>query len=314
MSAIDTKYSLYEILKGFETSEQVRDFLASNYLTKNLTCYEIDQLCWTLQLNKRLADLNIDSEKFCALLKKHDMKITGSFVLQIIEGSTYEKYDIDIFVTSITKSLVTEFEKVLGVKAHFIMEVGSNSDSSHPCDEPGYSDHMDKHKHKIVNQLVNFDRTNKNINCTVQLIEPHKGFDTITKYVDSFDLDVCKNFFDGDKFYVCNLKNIQNKRTIYDEGHLTDRSFITMAKRLHKYKNRGYEILFSSEFIKQMIAEQNTAVMIANKHNGKLAGIIRENNNGVVNAIYEYDTRKNKNISTKFDFVMECLSTNMEAL
>lgn len=279
-------YSIYEILSQFDNSSDVSAFLKTNKLAKNLSQYDIDQICWQVDLNRRLELLNIDPKIFCECLRKHKMSITGSFVLQVIKGVDYQNYDIDIFVNSITPEIICELQTILGAGCKYRMRKDGDLGSI-------YGNIKNKKLHNIVSQLVDFERSNKQISCTVQLIEPHEEYGTIVKYIESFDLDVCKNFYDGSHFYIESIDNIMSNKSIYYESHLDDRSFETMVKRLTKYNNRGFDIMFSTSFIRKLQKEKNTAQIHS-----------FDNNMCLLNGVTESQ-------ESKFDFIMKCFDKKL---
>jgi len=75
----------------------------------------------------------------------------------------------------------------------------------------------------------------------------------IMGYINKFDLDICKNYFDGDTLYCENINAIKTKRmTLYrykdKEGQILDPQLDERSVgRSEKYKKRGYK-LFSEVY------------------------------------------------------------------
>jgi hypothetical protein len=279
-------YSIYDIISKFDNYSDVSVFLKTNKLTKNLSKYDIDQINWQVELNKRLELLKIDPKVFCECLRKHKMSITGSFILQVIKGVDYQNHDIDIFIKSITPEIICELQTILGAGCKYRMKKDKDIGSI-------YGNIKNKKLHNIVSQLVDFERSNQQISCIVQLIEPHEEYGTIVKYIESFDLDVCKNFYDGSHFYIENLDNIMSNKSVYDESHLDDKCFATLVKRLTKYNNRGFDIMFSTSLIRKFQKEKNTV----QPH-------IFGNNMCLLNGVTEFQ-------ESKFDFIMKCFDQKL---
>ena len=65
-------------------------------------------------------------------------------------------------------------------------------------------------------------------------------YDCIYKYVDNFDFDITRNYFDGNKIYIENINNIINKTAIYKNIH--ENGILTMIQmiRIYKYHDKGF--------------------------------------------------------------------------
>ena len=280
-------FTLEQIISGFDTIQEVKAFLYNNKTMKQLSTESINQICWAFDLTKRLENIGLDASKLCDFLRKHKAGITGSFILQIIKGIAYDESDIDIFVEKITPEIISEFEGMVNAKGRIVMTHDYN--------------HADKRAHKIVSKLAEFIVAGKKM----QFIEPHRDYNSLEKYVNTFDFDICKNFFDGSNFYVTNLYNIMNNKALYDETYFNKRAFgeedliektyVQFIKRACKYHSRGYDILFSASFIKSLMAEKNTAFIHA--FNGDVRLMLLRDNKDVT--------------QSKFDFVMKCMNDKL---
>jgi hypothetical protein len=71
----------------------------------------------------------------------------------------------------------------------------------------------------------------------------------IMGYINKFDLDICKNYFDGETLYCVNINAIKTKRmTLYrykdKEGQILDPQLDERSVgRSDKYKKRGYKLI-----------------------------------------------------------------------
>jgi hypothetical protein len=74
---------------------------------------------------------------------------------------------------------------------------------------------------------------------------------SMNDYIQNFDIDVCKNYFDGKHFYSHHLDDILTKKTTihYSEHFKIDMGL--MLWRFIKYVKRGYCIRFDDEFGKE---------------------------------------------------------------
>lgn len=85
----------------------------------------------------------------------------------------------------------------------------------------------------------------------LQLIEPEEKYDTVNKYIETFDFDVLRSYFDGKKFFVSELEHINSNKTLYNLKFYND-DFGGFVKRYMKYTNRGFDILLSSLFLMEL--------------------------------------------------------------
>lgn len=95
----------------------------------------------------------------------------------------------------------------------------------------------------LINHVDNYIINGK---C-LQIITLNKS--DIMKFIGSFDLDICRNYFNGTELYCENVGAIKAKQmTLYryknKEGHIVD-SLLNerTTERLEKYKKRGYKLI-----------------------------------------------------------------------
>lgn len=95
-------------------SEETKLFM--NDICKKLELDNLNQICWSFELTRRIQKLKINPDKLFSLLLKYDAYITGSFILQVIKKLEYEDSDIDIYIKSITDDAIKDFEKLTKTK------------------------------------------------------------------------------------------------------------------------------------------------------------------------------------------------------
>jgi hypothetical protein len=239
---------LLEILSGFESRDQAINFLKTNKLAKHIDISKFNTHFWTLELHQRLAEHNICPIEFTSLMEEFGLKLTGSFLLQVIEGSKYFKYDIDLYVDKITPELILAIETKFNVKSISVMP-------THKLATKGMTDSIEsKYMSQLVDKIVNFkvplEHNTHMFNTTyIQLIETTQAYKGIEKYIDTFDFDILQNYYDGNKFYVKNIDSINKKIAIYNEQFLGVRPFSWIVRRIKKYHGRGYQIFFGTNFL-----------------------------------------------------------------
>ncbi len=97
----------------------------------------------------------------------------------------------------------------------------------------------------------------------IQIIVPNpEKYETAVEYINTFDLDVCKNYFDGTRFEVGTYEGILNSTAVYtpESDDLSNYDYILMSNRLRKYSDRGFKIMidinilhkFSTEYIENV--------------------------------------------------------------
>lgn len=219
---------------------------------------------FVIKLNKNIFksdNLNL-AYNFCDFIKKNNMVISGSFILDVLfdmnkasDLDIYEKYTNDNKKTEYYflkntdankhKSKLSDFEK-------YYIDLQKNNNNSCLCD-------------KIISQKCFCSDTyniEKGISfCSKEyFINDFKiqhtliGFEP-RKYINlSFDMDICKNYFDGENIFIKNLNKIISKKDylkpisvltsyLYYNAHLN-----IDAKRLSKYKNKGFDIEYHPKF------------------------------------------------------------------
>lgn len=134
--------------------------------------------------------------------------LSGGFVLQTILGENWA-LDIDIFTTD-SKLLDNLKEKI------------PNSQIEKKTNDP----------YKFSGILSGYKIT---ADCTIDVLYVKD----IKKFIESFDFDFCKCYFDGNQIYIDQPKSVLNKECLVHPDYLDDKEKIP---RILKYLKRGFKI------------------------------------------------------------------------
>ena len=175
---MESKYSIADILEGFSSRTQIETFCKNNSIVSNLTNDAINQLIWKKTLEEKLTQLNINPTMFFDLLKKYDMVLSGSLVLQAMENTEYKRYDIDIIAKSFSEEMLKEFDEKFNMNGYKL-------------EKPFHKDVQKYYNNTVVDSIYNISFYNphghsfldKETNCyKLQIIVPMRS---IKEYINS---------------------------------------------------------------------------------------------------------------------------------
>ena len=160
----------------------------------------------------------IDDPNFYTQLVLNRCIISGSYILYILNGTEYD--DIDIY--HICSRTDNNIDNIFG---DYLMKQGLAKNLI------GCSSYSLGHDQAILN-VTNYKKDN---NKTIQFIQLKYGTDMID-YVDTFDISVCKNFYDvvADNLFITDHDCVDKKTFRF-----TYKS-IKSPIRCAKYIKRGY--------------------------------------------------------------------------
>lgn len=217
------------------------------------------------------ADFNIDGDAFIEQMIKCKLFITGGIIPAVINhNKEYGDIDIICCADGDIKGMKEYIEKTLNIKSEsggykyfgtkHIQLAYKLSDTGIVL-PPKESKEYVKYSHPyFLESFVNKDLIYKlrglsliDIvidyvfgNKCMQLI--HIKTNDIQEYIRSFDLDICRNYFNGEILYCEELSHITSKRMILyryknQEGQIVD-SLLNerTTDRVEKYKKRGYKL------------------------------------------------------------------------
>lgn len=194
--------------------------------------YNSNEIITNLKL--KLEEYSIDSKKLFELLKKYNGYIVGSFLLQSIEGSSYsyfdnydfDKYDLNICILG-KKNL--EFEKEINLSFYDVQVTELNLQL------------LDIKSMSITS--IYFPEKNKSLGIIIFYIDNQKH-KNIQSFINLFDFNICRNYFDGNELYIENYENIKNHNATFTINK--EKSYLYLnnfeLERIKKYDVRGYKI------------------------------------------------------------------------
>lgn len=237
-----TQFKNYDKLHTLDTKKA---YEIINELDSEVDKQFVQNTLWTNIIKKKLSDNNIDFDILIKIMQKYNLILSGSFILQVILNETYEFSDMDFYLENVTENLLDDFKKI---GASF---VDTSKQEKYGRTYINYlsDDAIERYNLLIIKKVYN----GYNKNCKIQLIEPATN---ILEHLELFDLDICKNYWDGKKFYVKNLENIQNKIAYYksDFSDLNMSNYYKMFRRIIKYQKRGFKIVFPELFSENFIS------------------------------------------------------------
>ena len=203
-------------------------------------------------INIRLSDfLGKNLKEFKNEMKTTGSFISGSFILQCILNETWNNSDIDVYTpiednTDVRKGDHSKEHQPSGFTTleYFLYMTleHKNYESAGQTYDPLFR--MDKISIERVLEYEKKEAPNKQI---LQVIEiwTKNNITELKEFVNSFDFDICKNFYyidneNNENLYICNLSNIFNRITEfkYKESIFGLNSSI---KRMKKYQDRGFK-------------------------------------------------------------------------
>lgn len=186
-----------------------------------------------------LNDAKID--QFITILKNYNASLSGSFVLNIITGDSWEPGDIDIYAKDDTEHhLLTELCKFLNIKT---CDVIGYHDYDKCCETMHSIKNSYSYKKEFVRGLnpINIGKVYafpKIFGMKFQIIYLTTQ-ESIFEYIDrTYDMDFCKNVFDGHYLYVRHPDSIRYRRSDVSNLKLPSLKF----SRVLKYTKRGFDI------------------------------------------------------------------------
>ena len=231
---------------------------------------------------KKIKNTVNDAEDLCIQLKNNNCVVSGSYILDCLYGTNYSS-DIDIFKNVnngvnqdvyCTKTLDINERRQQNSHLYefrpYLTKIGAE-----PNDFISWSQNNNNHP--------NSQNHGNNVRCILLNVSNYKlndkiiQFISITKdyreYIDAmFDLDICKNFFDGEKLYIKNISKLIKKHDTYKPINSVgkylynpDLSEQNNLSRMEKYIQRGFDIKKHDKFseIKQRIEEKVNAYRLS---------------------------------------------------
>ena len=235
----------------------IEKYSIHNYLNKDVNNYakKYDyQKEFREHLINKLKTFVENPEEFLLNLKKNNVYMSGSFILDVLYDTNYSN-DVDLYI-KIENDIC--HDKYYGYNNNNIFDIYTYN---HPFSYYLYElnakrisslieikiRNIKSHKAKayrhqcLLSTLREFELNNKKIQCIFTNIECNKFIDIV------FDLDICKNYHDGEKLTIKHMnKLISKKDTIKPLNSVVKFLYKTDANsietRTTKYIERGFEI------------------------------------------------------------------------
>jgi hypothetical protein len=199
------------------------------------------------QVHKKLNECLPPNGSFYQLLKDKNAYISGSFIVQCILDENYDS-DIDIYIPQSKMDLhddIDEFFKdccVISDIQHYNLE--NEPDLTKICRVVTYnfkkSIILDEDEEEDILPLCHhqYDDIIKN-HKDIQFI--YVDTDDIPNYIkETFDFDICKNYYKDNNVFITNLYDILNKKLTFNMG--PEQNVNKSIDRSFKYKERGFTI------------------------------------------------------------------------
>lgn len=216
---------------------------------------------------------------FMENLVKYNKFISGSFLLQVIYGVTWEGSDIDIYYMSNGRYF-----------SYFVDEFMYNSKDIYGMDDIGDYESYDflpvrirrfevKDTKHIVDyvEIMEDDKPYTDIinDCVVHI--PNFKYENVFQFIDDmYDIEICKIIYDGKRLYVKNLSSLfeRSSKVVLHMNKYIRRSpwahnaeentpvrlVEKVLKRIDKYKARGFKLTLqfdpTTELIKAKSEEE----------------------------------------------------------
>ena len=172
-----------------------------------------DLLC--AKLNK-----TVDGPEFCQQLQKQQCYLSGSVIPELLCNTkvAWKSDDIDIFFDDPGSQVEnpTPFEKYLTNQGFRII--------------------ADTYDAYAFTWGIIYVRTYEKDDLKVQFIRSARDWTPETR-VDSFDLSLCRNLFDGQNLYISNKADLENCTFTVDPDYLQNEKTL---QRIQKYQKRGF--------------------------------------------------------------------------
>ena len=78
-------------------------------------------------------------------------------------------------------------------------------------------------------------------------------FKSVKENIDNFDIDICKQIFNGNKLVLTSLNGLINKKFTYVPKNIKNAlGYVTSMKRINKYIARGFNLIDADNVIREL--------------------------------------------------------------
>lgn len=198
------------------------------------------------RLETYLSNLNINPKDLFDFMKKYNMCLSGSFLLETIQNTNYDYYDIDMFILG-NQNFELETEIMLLLKNTNVYGKFHNINAkleNHYNKQNSNAQPINYELNGILSVstcVFNVEQKNRCKGIQIIYIDDTK-YKNISNFIDMFDIDACMNYFDGENIFINYPEEIKNNIATFIINN--DKTFIVKRQeyRINKYKNRGFNI------------------------------------------------------------------------
>lgn len=235
----------------FDIINDIKDYLC--FIDKfklKLTCKEYSniKLDFKEDFCNKLGKIIDDPQEFCNQMKINNTYIAGSFILDIIYGTEFSN-DIDIYESdkNCKKYSDTQFSKENDILKflQYIYTLDLKNNDRDSKSEPSIYE-------GFIYMIRNYELKKSGVILQHIILRTDK----VKKFIsNSFDLDICKNYFDGEKLQIKNLDKLLCKKdyikplSLLMEFYAYDEQNCGYTiNRMNKYIYRGFDIKKHRDF------------------------------------------------------------------
>ena len=242
----------------------------TNFIDFYVKINKILQETFKIKMLEKLKDRVKDPVVFCQNMKKYEVFMSGSILLQVMLGEEWES-DIDLYVfskeikdksipASILSKIILNTEKLEELYENksiskFFTKIDGKIYSKYDVDKeskfiyslrsdtdlyPGLTTEDKIYNTDSILRVGNYRYVHAKKETNIQIIHiDKKNFSNIADFVEEFDLDFCKIIFDGEKFTMLYPDSVINCTSKYNKtSDWQDRKDM----RIEHYKKRGFTI------------------------------------------------------------------------
>lgn len=206
-----------------------------------------------------LANFFDEPKKFKQLIdSNNNLSISGSSALMLVNNQEYDNADIDVYidisgVPSLMEPLLEQIHDFI-VSEGYIMKNRSQNEAIHTVSlQPNEYDLFTYNPYWSLREYIHKVVSYKNICSSTSIDFIFIKTPVHKMIIESFDMDIVKNYYCKGTVYSYFPKSIQERKAIITKKHFierickgNERDRFKFIERYNKYKRRGYTIFIDS--------------------------------------------------------------------
>ncbi|ARF08166.1 hypothetical protein Catovirus_1_216 [Catovirus CTV1] len=221
--------------------------------------------------NENCIKLDIDSNKIYEM--PENILQYHKYISYVYSDGINDTYNLDHEYDCLEKKLLEKYKLISTVNLHNQLEYYKRKDNSKKrfsdnrygniCvtdyfTKTWYESYYDiivcgnansNNEHPIIstkfendnNKIINLVHVNSNI------------FKSVKENIDNFDIDICKQIFNGNKLVLTSLNGLINKKFTYVPKNIKNAlGYVTSMKRINKYIARGFNLIDADNVIREL--------------------------------------------------------------